>query len=347
MNDLFSRTGSSPATAKLQIPRIVGEDDLAGIASPESGEVEHMFTVDVEEYFHVSAMSGVVPRSEWRSRESRVRVGISILLELLAEHRAHATFFTLGWVASAQRALVRQIAAEGHEIASHGWGHDRVTVLSPAEFREDVRRSKGLLEDITGRRVIGYRAPSFSILPGLEWAFDILLEEGYLYDSSLFPITRSGYGYPQAASTRHPIERTPGTILELPMTILPFGGVRIPASGGAYFRHFPYALTRMAFQRFQAKGVAAVFYIHPWELDAAQPRVPVNFLTRIRHYRGIPQVLPRLHRLLSDFRFTSVNRCIPQLAGFGFPEIAPARGGPAATPAERALPTNLLRVSPP
>ena len=273
--------------------------------------ISHIFTVDVEEYFQVSAFERLVARSDWSARESRVESNVALLLDLLATHGAHGTFFVLGWVASAHKPLVRRIVAEGHEIASHGWAHRRVTSLSPNEFRADIRRTKALLEGLTGERVCGYRAPSFSILPGWEWAFDILLEEGYLYDSSLFPIRRPGYGYPDAAKTHHTVQRLGGTLHELPMTTLPLGGLRIPASGGAYFRHFPYGITQRALREYAEQGTPAVFYLHPWEVDAAQPRLPVPWLTRVRHYRGLERVVPRLQTMLSEFHFTSVRR------GFG------------------------------
>lgn len=292
---------------------------------PAPAAVPHLFTVDVEEYFQVSAFDHVVSRDDWATRESRVEHSVDLLLELLARHSATGTFFTLGWVAARHPALVRRIAASGHEVASHGWEHRRVTSLGPKEFRQDVRRTRALLEHLAGMPVVGYRAPSFSIAPGWEWAFDILLEEGYLYDSSLFPIRRPGYGYPDAQAAIHRVERTGGMLRELPMTTIVWAGLRLPASGGAYFRHFPYALTRRAFREHRDHGRSAVFYVHPWELDALQPRLPVSLLTRLRHYRGISRVLPRLEQLLSEFRFSSVIRCVP--LGWRGPTRTPARAG--------------------
>ena len=268
----------------------------------------HLFTVDVEEYFQVSAFDRLVDRAAWGSYASRLDRGVDILLDLLARYRAAGTFFTLGWVADKHPAVVRRIAAAGHEIASHSWWHRRVTTLTPAEFREEVRSSKAILEAVSGQAVLGYRAPSFSIVPGGEWAFDVLLEEGYRYDSSLFPIRRPGYGYPAAPPVPHLIERPAGALLELPLATTTWAGLRLPAAGGAYLRQLPFALTRRAFREHHERGDAAMFYIHPWELDPGQPRLPVSWLTRLRHYRGLEKTRHRIARLLDEFPFTSVAR---------------------------------------
>jgi polysaccharide deacetylase family protein (PEP-CTERM system associated) len=286
---------------------------------------KHFFTVDVEDYFQVNAFERSVSRSSWDSMPSRVGRNVDALLELLARHGSTGTFFTLGWVASRHPDVVRRIADAGHEIASHGWWHRRVTTLSPEEFREDVRSSKQLLEDIAGVAVTGFRAPSFSIVPGGEWAFDVLLEEGYVYDSSLFPIHRPGYGYATCPPIPHSIPRPAGALLELPLTTTVMAGVRVPASGGGYFRQFPYLVTQRAFREHAAKGVPGMFYIHPWELDPEQPQLAVGWLTRVRHYRGLDVVKGRLERLLSEFTFSSVAS-----------QIRPA--APALAPANAALP---------
>ena len=273
-----------------------------------SSPVEHLFTVDVEEYFHVSAFDGALSRSEWRVLPSRVERNVELLLDLLARHETSATFFVLGWIAERQPHVVRRLAESGHEIASHGSWHRRVMTLAPEEFRADIRTAKATLEHASGQRVTGYRAPSFSIVPGTEWAFDVLLEEGYEYDSSLFPIRRPGYGYPAAATHPHSIHRPSGELLELPLATIDWRGFRLPAGGGGYFRHFPYAVTREAFRQHECRGESGTFYIHPWELDVGQPRVAAPWLTRVRHYRGLESTLPRLERLLGEFRFTSVAR---------------------------------------
>jgi polysaccharide deacetylase family protein (PEP-CTERM system associated) len=269
----------------------------------------HFFTVDVEDYFQVVALEPFVPRSAWDGQEGRVERNMNVLLDLLARHETVGTFFTLGWVAQRFPALVRRFVEQGHEVASHGWWHLRVTGLTPGQFREDVRSSKRVLEDTTGRAVHGYRAPSFSIVPGLEWAFDVLLEEGYHYDSSLFPIHRPDYGYPSAPPVPHMIARPAGRLLELPMATTAWLGLRLPAAGGGYLRQLPYALTERAFREHSEAGQPGMFYIHPWEVDPGQPRVSgLPLVTRIRHYRGLDRTLPRLERLLRQFRFTSVAR---------------------------------------
>ncbi len=269
---------------------------------------EHHFTVDVEEYFQVSALEPYVSRDRWDAFESRVEHGVNRLLELLEANDAKGTFFVLGWVADKRPEMVRGIAAAGHEIASHGWGHRRVTQLSPEAFRDSVRRSKSMLEDLIGHPVLGFRAPSFSIVPGFEWALDILIEEGYRYDSSLFPVRRRGYGYVHGGRDPHWLERPAGRIFEVPPATLRRWGNNVPAAGGAYFRLFPYGLIRAALAECQRRKISGTFYIHPWELDPDQPRLKVSALTRIRHYGGLHRTVPRLQRLLSEFRFTSV-RC--------------------------------------
>lgn len=268
--------------------------------------VEHLFTVDVEDYFQVNAFEGTIERSGWDAYTTRVERNVDIILDLLDRKNVRGTFFTLGWVADRRPQVVHRIAAAGHEVASHGWWHQRVTTMTPQEFREDLRSSRALLEDVSGQRVYGFRAPSFSIVPGMEWAFDLLMEEGYCYDSSLFPIRRPDYGYPGADPAPHYITRPRGTLLELPLATMTLGGLRVPAAGGGYFRQFPYSLFRNAFNRLTAAGTSGMFYIHPWEVDPDQPRLPVGLISRFRHYTGLERTLPRLERLLSDFRFTSV-----------------------------------------
>lgn len=273
-------------------------------------QVEHLFTVDVEEYFQVSAFDHAVSRDDWGTLPSRVGTNIDLLLDLLARHAAAGTFFVLGWLAERHPRVVRKIADAGHEVASHGWSHRRVTALTPGEFRSEVRASKRVLEDVSGRPVVGFRAPNFSIVPGREWAFDVLLEEGYHYDSSLFPVRRPGYGYPQAPPRPHYLARPAGRILEFPLATVTWRWMRLPAAGGAYFRHFPYALTRHAFHQNSMSGDTGTFYIHSWEIDQDQPRISVPWITKLRHYRGLGLTQSRLDRLLSEFRFTSVERLL-------------------------------------
>ncbi len=268
--------------------------------------IQHLFTVDVEDYFQVYAFDRVIPRSHWDRYASRVVRNTEVILELLDRHAATGTFFTLGWIAERHPELVRRIADAGHEIASHGWWHRKVTSLSRTEFREDAYASRAILEQVSGRPVLGYRAPSFSITPGFEWAFDVLLETGYRYDSSLFPIRRMNYGYPKTPPLPHLIHREEGDLIEFPLATTRLGHMHIPAAGGGYLRQFPYAVIRRAFREHEAARIPAVFYIHPWEVDPDQPRLDVPWLTRVRHYRNLDKTAHRIERLLREFRFTSV-----------------------------------------
>jgi polysaccharide deacetylase family protein (PEP-CTERM system associated) len=268
----------------------------------------HIFSVDLEEYFQVLAFEDAVPRSAWEGMPSRVDASVNTLLDLLAKHDAVGTFFTVGWLAERKPGLVRRVVEQGHEIASHSWWHRRITALTPDELRDDLRRCRTTLEQSAGQPVLGFRAPSFSIVRGAEWAFDVLIEEGYRYDSSVFPIRRPGYGYPGAPATPYEIRRPAGTIMELPMATTTLAGIRLPAAGGGYLRQLPYRLTERAFDEHAARGESAMFYIHPWEIDTGQPRLPVSLLTQVRHYKGLEKTLPRLERLLSRYRFTSVER---------------------------------------
>ncbi len=268
----------------------------------------HLFTVDVEEYFQVNAFEPFVSRESWDELPSRVEASVHRLLELLDDHDAKATFFTLGWIADRHPEIPRAIAAAGHEIASHGWWHRRVVTLTREQFRDEVRSSKALLEDVTGGPVLGYRAPSFSILPRVDWAYDVLLEEGYRYDSSVFPIRRRDYGNPGATPHPHVVERPSGRILELPMATTRIAGVRLPGAGGAYMRILPMWLTKHTLRRSGRRGESAVLYVHPWEVDPGQPRLDVRLWPRVRHYTRLGRTLPRLRSLLAEFRFTSIAR---------------------------------------
>jgi polysaccharide deacetylase family protein (PEP-CTERM system associated) len=272
--------------------------------------MHHHFTVDVEEYFQVSAMEPHVARGRWDQMESRVERSTRLILDLMAERDARGTFFVLGWIAERHPGLVRDIAAAGHEVASHGWGHRRVTHITPEQFRRSVRASREVLEDLSGAPVLGYRAPSFSIAAGCEWALDVLLEEGYRYDSSRFPVRRRGYGFAAGGRDPHWLDRPAGRLGEVPPATLRVGGKNLPAGGGAYFRLFPYALVRAAFREAERRGAPATFYIHPWEVDPEQPRIPVPPATRVRHYGGLRHTTPRLRRLLGEFRFQPIAQTL-------------------------------------
>lgn len=279
--------------------------DLA--LSPEPSQpIRHHFTVDVEEYFQVSAFEPYVSRSAWDDLPSRVELGTRCILDLLDEHDARGTFFILSWVAERQRPLVREIAKRGHEIASHGTDHRRVTELTPDQFRESVRTSKRVLEEIAREPVVGYRAPSFSITRDREWALDILVEEGYAYDSSLFPVRRRGYGFVGGARDPHVLRCANGSLHEFPPATVDWAGRVLPAGGGAYFRILPYALIPAALRGAERRSAAGTFYIHPWEVDHDQPRFSVPASTRVRHYGGLRRAPARLRRLLSTFRFGSI-----------------------------------------
>lgn len=270
-------------------------------------DARHVFSVDLEEYFQVHAFDGVVERDEWNMIPSRVHMSTQRILDLLDEAGATATFFTLGWIAERHPELVRQISDRGHEIASHGHGHKLLTRMGADEFRQDLRRSRQALENAVGRPVLGYRAPTFSLVPETAWAFDVLIEEGFEYDSSMFPIRRRGYGFPGANPDVHTLIRPAGRLLEIPMTTTVVAGLRLPAAGGGWFRQLPYGLTRSGFRQCEREGRTGMFYIHPWELDPDQPRMPVPLLQRVRHYRGLHRMEDRLARLLREFRFTSVR----------------------------------------
>jgi polysaccharide deacetylase family protein (PEP-CTERM system associated) len=264
-------------------------------------------TVDVEDYFQVSALAPHIERASWDARPCRVERNVQRLLAMFDERGATATFFTLGWVAERYPQLVRDIVAGGHELASHGYGHLRATEQGQEEFRQDVLRAKGLLEDIGGQAVVGYRAPSFSIDTSNPWAFDVLLETGHRYSSSVYPVQHDHYGMPDAP--RFPYDARPG-LLEIPLTTTRLFERNLPAGGGGYFRLAPYAISRWALRRVnRIDRRPAIFYFHPWELDPGQPRVAGTSLkTRFRHYVNLGRTEARLGRLLRDFRWGRVDQ---------------------------------------
>ena len=264
-----------------------------------------VFSVDVEDWFQVSAFENHVQRCDWNSYESRVERNTLRLLEMMEGTSATGTFFILGWVAQRFPALVRQIVAGGHEIASHGFWHQRIPTISEAEFRDDVRSSKQILEDVAGVRVNGYRAPSFSLVDEVPWAARVLVEEGYKYDSSRFPIARRGYGTKTGPRTPHVIATAAGPLQEYPPAVWEVVGTRIPVAGGGWFRQLPLSVITRGLRAVLREGMPAVFYIHPWEIDPGQPRLSVSLITRLRHYRGLAAAEDRLTHLLKAFRFQS------------------------------------------
>jgi polysaccharide deacetylase family protein (PEP-CTERM system associated) len=264
-------------------------------------------TIDVEDYFHAHALAPYLPRHTWDDLPCRVERNIEKLLSTLSEAAAKATFFTLGWVAERYPAIVRRIVVEGHELASHGHAHHRASDQSRADFLEDVRRARRVLEDAGGAPVIGYRAPSFSIGPEHAWAYECLAEAGYRYSSSVYPIRHDHYGAPDAPRFEH---ESHAGLIELPITTVRMMSRNWPAGGGGYFRLVPYAMTRWAIRRVNRLDLRpAIFYFHPWEIDPGQPRVAsASAKTRIRHYLNLTRTEARLRRLLADFRWDRIDR---------------------------------------
>lgn len=252
--------------------------------------------------------------ASWHERESRVERNTHVLLDMLAERRIHGTFFVLGWIAKRHPELVREIAQGGHEIASHGMNHQLIYNQSQAEFREETRAAKRLLEDLCQVEVIGYRAATYSITLKSLWALDILAEEGFLYDSSIFPMHHDRYGIPHAKLVPHRVDTPRGnSIVEFPISVLKYAGITLPVAGGGYFRIFPYALTHWALKKLNTLGQEFVFYIHPWEVDPAQPRIAgASLLSRFRHYLNLKRCRPRLQVLLDGFRFTQLRTILEE-----------------------------------
>jgi polysaccharide deacetylase family protein (PEP-CTERM system associated) len=269
--------------------------------------IRNYFTVDVEDYFHVSAFENVIGTDKWQNFPLRVEKNTRIILDLLDRHNITATFFVLGWVAQQVPQLVKDIADKGHELGCHSFFHRLVYNLSPAEFRDDTRRSKDLLEQISGKKVHGYRAPSYSITNSSRWALDILDELDFKYDSSIFPIFHDRYGIPNAPRFQHPIKGT--KLYEFPISTSLILGKNIPVSGGGYFRLLPYPLTRMVLRRINmTENKPFIFYIHPWEIDPMQPKIAnAGFKSNFRHYLNLDKTERRLTRLLKDFRFRSIT----------------------------------------
>lgn len=268
----------------------------------QDGHITNALTVDVEDYFQVSAFEPYIPRSDWDHRECRVERNVHRILDLFDQHGVRATFFTLGWVAQRYPGLVREIAARGHEVASHGYGHQRASDLDPPSFMADISRAKQLLEDTSGQAVAGYRAPSFSIGERNFWAFDCLAEAGYRYSSSIYPIRHDHYGMPDAPRFAHEVR--PG-LTEIPVSTLRLFHTNLPSSGGGYFRLLPYAVSSWMLRRInQVERRPAIFYFHPWEIDPGQPRISgISKKARFRHYVNIGRTEARLQRLLQDFRW--------------------------------------------
>lgn len=270
--------------------------------------IKNAMTIDVEDYFQVSAFAPHIPRNQWDSLPCRVERNVMRILDMLDEHPAKATFFTLGWVAERYPHLVREIVGRGHELASHGYGHLRASDQTEMEFRTDVTHAKKLLEDLSGVSVNGYRAPSFSIGARNLWAFDVLSDAGYQYSSSVYPIKHDHYGMPDAP--RFAFQTGQHGLLELPATTLKLLGHNLPASGGGYFRLLPYSVSAWMMRRVNEQDDhACIFYFHPWEIDPGQPRQRgISMKTRFRHYVNLSRMEGRLTRLLKDFQWDRMDR---------------------------------------
>jgi polysaccharide deacetylase family protein (PEP-CTERM system associated) len=273
-----------------------------------STPLTNALTVDVEDYFHVSAFEPYIARSQWDAMPCRVERNTRKVLDLLAAHGVRGTFFVLGWVAERYPELVRQIVAEGHELGCHGRDHIRVSELSPEQFRDDIGYSKQLLEDCAGVDVRGYRAPSYSIGKGNLWALELLQDAGFAYSSSIYPIRHDLYGMPEASRFPFHPDNAP-KLLEIPVSTVVFAGKQLPCGGGGYFRLLPYAYYRWAIGRVnRGEGQSTVFYFHPWELDPEQPRQRgLDAKTRFRHYLNLDKTEDRLRRLLADFRWDTMS----------------------------------------
>ncbi|HET7469613.1 MAG TPA: XrtA system polysaccharide deacetylase [Gemmatimonadales bacterium] len=284
-------------------------------------------SVDVEDWFQVENLKPVVARDSWEGRERRVERNTDRILELLAERGQRGTFFILGWVADRHPELIRRIAAGGHEIASHGYGHDLVYELTQDQFREDVGRSKRILEDLTGQPVRGYRAPCFSIT---DWAVTILQELGFEYDSSVFPtVAHDRYGRLTGVGAGQPVVALRPGFYEVCISCLPFGGRGLPWGGGGYFRMLPYRVWSNGMSRILRAGTPYVFYLHPWEIDPGQPRVPgLGRLSYFRHYVNLARCEARFRSLLEDFSWTTLRDLLDQWKG--------AAQAERATPAARS-----------
>ena len=267
----------------------------------QGATVRNAFTVDVEDYFQVEAFANVIRPEDWSNYPQRVEGNTIRILDILGNCGVKGTFFVLGWVAEKFPGLVKRIAGDGHEVACHGFSHQPLNRMTPDGFRQDLRKSKEILEEISGCSVNGYRAPTFSITPGREWAFTILAEEGFLYDSSVFPICHDNYGWPDFP--RHAVKRKEG-IVEIPMSTVRVLGINLPFSGGGYLRIFPLPFIKACYRHVNlSEGKPAILYIHPWEVDPDQPRIHTRPLSAFRHYTNLRGMEAKLRSILGDFSF--------------------------------------------
>jgi len=275
--------------------------------------ISNALTVDVEDYFHVSAFSENIDRQAWGSHPLRVDNNTRRMLDMFDEFDVRATFFVLGWVAERQAQLIREISERGHEVACHGYSHQLVYNQTPDVFREETLLSKKILEDIVQTSVRGYRAASYSITSRSIWALDILAEAGFQYDSSIFPIRHDRYGIPHAPLYPHRMTTRNGhSLVEFPLSTARFLHFRLPMAGGGYFRLYPYWLSRAGLKQINKQNKPFIFYLHPWEIDPGQPRVSASWLSRFRHYNNLEKCEPRLRNLLSEFTFDTAASVLEQ-----------------------------------
>jgi polysaccharide deacetylase family protein (PEP-CTERM system associated) len=282
---------------------------------PTDQRTLNALTIDVEDYYHVSGFERCIPRSEWGCFEPRVAITTNRILEILAEVGVRATFFVLGWVAERQRKLVRAIRAAGHEVGCHSHEHRLIYEQTPAEFRADLRRSRDVLQEILGEPVTAYRAPSFSVTARSEWALDVLVEEGFTLDSSIYPTHHDRYGLPGTPLEPHAIQRPAGVLWEFPPPVWSILGYPLPVGGGGYFRLYPYTVTRRGLRAINKAGRPFAVYLHPWEFDPDQPRLSPGWLRAFRHYVNLRRTEPRLRRLLTDFAFATMNESLARWRG--------------------------------
>jgi polysaccharide deacetylase family protein (PEP-CTERM system associated) len=293
------------------------------MSAPGAAGVVNAMTVDVEEWFQVSAFESVVRYEDWARYESRVERSTGRILDRLAAAGVRATFFVLGWVAERHPALVKALHGAGHEVASHGYRHRLLTTMTPAEFRDDTIRARQVLEDLTGAPVLGYRAASYSIVRETVWCLDVLGELGFHYDSSIFPVHHDRYGMPEAR--RFPHRLSAGGLWEFPPSTVRIGGVNVPVAGGGYLRLLPYRVVRWGLKRINDReGQPAAVYLHPWEVDPEQPRLRGPWRSRFRHYVNLAGTETKLARLLCDFRFAPMRETLRRLDP-ALPAVAGAR----------------------
>jgi polysaccharide deacetylase family protein (PEP-CTERM system associated) len=275
--------------------------------------MKNILSIDVEEWFHPEAVQHLFPADSWDERESRVEENVEKLLALFDTQNSKATFFVLGWTARKFPQLIKKIAAAGHEVATHGNSHRMVTKLTPKEFREDLAESISIIQEISGEKVLGFRAPTFSLVKETQWAWEIMLELGIEYDSSVYPIWHDRYGIPDAP--RHPyiaLEKESRKLIEFPMPTLKIGNKNFPFGGGGYLRIFPLSFTKYAIKKFNKEGLPAIIYAHPWEFDTGQPRLKLGTIQTLRHYYNINSNLKKLETLLTHFEWTSFKDLMAQ-----------------------------------